>query len=231
MKRFVALLADMETAGYLTEGPDGDWVRAEDALAIVGQAKLYLDERNAALNEIASLSLEVAAAHTSYERAESEAAALRAENERLRASRDAWESRVEELEALMQDDGHVDAETLADANALLEDALGAINQDAWTVLADGIRAHLAGQPAAPVTTTIEASGETTITGVTPRTGGHIVYMPPGERHTLVTAAEQRVLELVAAWFDSWPRGGPEEDSGLEEERALYCAELARREGK
>lgn len=30
MKRYMALLKDMESAGYMTEDPEGDWVRYED---------------------------------------------------------------------------------------------------------------------------------------------------------------------------------------------------------
>jgi hypothetical protein len=72
-----------------------------------------------------------------YEHAET----LRAEVERLRATAaEYWKLADERVTSL------------AAANALLDDALEAINQDAWTVLADGIRAHLAAQPATAPTT-------------------------------------------------------------------------------
>lgn len=37
MKRYAALLKDMESAGYLEEDPEGEWVRYEDAANAIAQ--------------------------------------------------------------------------------------------------------------------------------------------------------------------------------------------------
>lgn len=116
-----------------------------DRMALVEQLKLALRQRDEARAEVERWAV-VAAAHTQSELARqlSESRrrcdALEAENARLHSGA---------VSALKERNNALDQ--LAAANALLDDALEAINQDAWTVLTDAIRAHLSSQPAAPYT--------------------------------------------------------------------------------
>jgi chromosome segregation ATPase len=68
---------------------------------------------------------------------------------------------------------------LAAADALLSDALDALNQDVWTVLAAGIRAHLAGQTAAPSRTEAERSVLSAIDAAPERVVREWVKAPAG----------------------------------------------------
>ncbi len=75
-----------------------------------------------------------------------ECARLRAENERLRGE---YQTIVLRLHGEVRRCEAAES-SLAAAEGLLDAALEAINQDAWTVLSDDIRAFLANQPSAPV---------------------------------------------------------------------------------
>ncbi len=111
MQRYVALLADMESAGYLEKDPDGDWVRYEDAQAALARAeaaersKSYWKKRADTLEERADQyllraqsaeradSTQRAVAYLDRaERAESEAAALRADRSKALARADFFQA-------------------------------------------------------------------------------------------------------------------------------------------
>jgi hypothetical protein len=136
------------------------------------------------------------------ERAESEAAALRAElktalewNDALRVENERLQGINAHMSAKIAADAHDHGVQLAAANALLERCAD------WVLiseLANELRAHLAGQPAAPTR----------------------------------TAAEQRALDAAEAFVRDWERSGAVPDAvEMPSERALYDAQLARREGK
>jgi chromosome segregation ATPase len=57
MKRYMALLKDMESAGYMTLDEEGDWVRYEDAAALAAQLE-EATEKLAASNEQQRATLE-----------------------------------------------------------------------------------------------------------------------------------------------------------------------------
>jgi hypothetical protein len=167
-------------------------------------------ERDAALAraEAAELARDCFSAEASSqrdraERAECERdAALRAElktalewNDALRVENERLQGINAHMSAKIAADAHDHGVQLAAANALLERCAD------WVLiseLANELRAHLAGQPAAPTR----------------------------------TAAEQRALDAAEAFVRDWERSGAVPDAvEMPSERALYDAQLARREGK
>lgn len=145
------------------------WIDGATSLLAQQAAQIVTDGQRIAALEARLLAHEAGV----FQHAGQRIAELEAVNERLTRAlvaeeasftemRGAFDARVRELQVAVVSRHEAPAylaqrsradwaeQKLAAANALLSDALDALNQDAWTVLADGIRAHLAGQPAAPV---------------------------------------------------------------------------------